>query len=600
MPHYSAPIDDYRFMLLEVLDLAQYRDTVPGLADMSPELLEAFLSEGERLCRDTLLPLNQKGDSEGAKLQDGKVTLPAGFKEAYNAYREGGWPSFSCDTAYGGQGLAEVLNMPMTEMICSANLSFGITPALTHGAYNALKLHGSDDLKNAYLPKLVSGEWTGTMCLTEAHCGTDLGLIKTKAVPCAEEDGAYRITGSKIFISGGDHDMTGNIVHMVLAKLPDAPEGSRGISLFLVSKYLPDAQGNPGEANGVTCGSLEEKMGIHASPTCVMHFENSKGYLVGAPHKGLKAMFTMMNEARIYVGVQGVGLAEIARQQASAYARERTQGRALKGAVQPEKAADPLIVHQDVRRMLLTMRGFCESARMLALYTALQVDISKGIGDKGVKQTADDFVAFATPVIKAFMTDEGFTNANLAMQVYGGHGYVREYGVEQYVRDARIAQIYEGANGIQALDLVGRKLPQRAGALLRPFFHAADAFITEHREHVALRHFTKPMYQALKSARQASMLVAARGMGNPDEAAAASYDYLRLIGLAMHGYMYCLMAKTAIEKKAGGGLLSPAFYDNKLAAGRFYMEKTLPEHHGLLARVAAGGKSVYDAPEGVL
>ncbi|MET0154938.1 MAG: acyl-CoA dehydrogenase family protein [Rickettsiales bacterium] len=584
MPEFHAPLDDYRFMLLEVLKVEQYRDALAPYKDVDAGLIDALTAEGERLCKDVLFPLNQSGDKEGASIKNGVVFTPKGFKEAYRAYCDGGWAGFSCKAEYGGQGLPEALNMPITEMICSANLAFGITPALTHGAYNALYLHGSDALKQEYLPKLASGEHTGTMCLTEAHCGTDLGLIRTTATP--REGGGYLVNGNKMFISGGDHDWTDNIVHMVLAKLPDAPEGSKGISLFLVTKYANE------KPNGVTCVSLEEKMGIHASPTCVMEFKNAVGHLVGKPHEGLKAMFTMMNEARIYVGVQGLGLAEIARRQAVAYAKERLQGRGLDGVKNPDKKADPITAHPDVRRMLLTMRSFCESARMLALYAALRVDISKHHSDEKTQRRSDDFIQFATPVIKAYMTDMGFECANLAMQVFGGHGYVREYGVEQYVRDARIAQIYEGANGIQALDLVGRKLVKSGGRYLRPFFHDAAAFVEEHRDHATLRRFTKPMYGALKSARQASMLIAMRAISDPYEAGAASYDYMRLIGCTLHGYMYCLMAKAACEAKDKGGAFSAEYYDDKIAVGRFFMDKILPEHHSLLAKIAAGGESL--------
>jgi alkylation response protein AidB-like acyl-CoA dehydrogenase len=595
MSRYHAPLDDYRFMLLETLEIGRYRDKIPSYAEANPELLEAVLAEGERFCRDVLLPLNRTGDKEGATYKDGKVFAPPGFKEAYRQYCDGGWPGFSCGIEYGGQGLPEALNMPMTEMICSANLAFGVTPALTHGAYNALKLHGGEELKKLYMPKLASGAWTGTMCLTEAHSGTDLGLIHTKATP--NGDGTYRLDGAKIFISGGDHDMTENVVHMVLAKLPDAPEGSRGISLFLAPKYKVNPDGSLGAPNGVFCTSIEEKMGIHASPTCSLRFEGSEAHLVGRPHKGLSAMFTMMNEARIYVGVQGVGLAEISRQQASAYAKERLQGRALDGIKHPDKPADPIVVHPDVRRMLLTMRSFCESGRMLALYAALHVDIAKHYPDERARQRADDLVSFATPVVKGYMTDMGFECANLGMQVYGGHGYIRECGMEQYVRDARIAQIYEGANGVQALDLAGRKLGMHGGRLLRPFFHDASAFVERNRAHPTLRHFTKPMHAALKSARQASMHIAMHGVRDPNEAGAASYDYMRLMGHAMHGYMYCLMAETACAKRESGGLLPPAFYEDKIAVGRFFMEKILPDHYGLLAKIATGAGTVTGTRE---
>ncbi len=440
MPSYNAPLEDFEFLLRDYLKIGEYSH-LAGY-EQAEELMTPVLEEGGKFCAEVLFPLNRIGDETGLKYDNGNVITPPGFKEAYRQYIEGGWMGFSCDPAYGGQGLPEVLNMPFMEMACSTNLSLGMTPGLSHGAYNAIHKYGSDALKNKYLPKIVSGEWSGVMGLTEPICGTDLGLMRTRAEPNA--DGSYSISGGKIFITSGEHDKAENIIHLVLAKLPDAPAGVKGISLFLVPKFLVNDDGSLGERNSLRCEGLEHKMGIHASPTCVMNYDNARGWLVGEPHKGLRAMFTMMNEARLYVGLQGLGLAEVARQNAFAYAQERLQGRALTGAKFPDKAADPIIVHPDVRRMLLTMRAFTEGARALALETSLQHDIRHRSDDKAAQEYADDWIQLMTPVIKAYFTDMGFEVSSLAMQVHGGYGYIREYGVEQYTRDARIAMIYEG------------------------------------------------------------------------------------------------------------------------------------------------------------
>jgi butyryl-CoA dehydrogenase len=552
------------------------------------------MTEGGRLCEEVLFPLNQSGDEEGVSLEDGQVKLPKGFKEAYQTYIESGWTSMTCDPNYGGQGLPEVVNMPIIEMICSANLSFGMTPGLTHGAYNAIHKHGSEEIKQRYLPKMVDGSWAGVMCLTEPQCGTDLGLIRTTATP--NDDGSYAINGSKIFISSGDQDATENIIHLVLAKLPDAPKGVKGISLFVVPKVWVNEDGSLGDSNGVTCGSVEHKMGIHGSPTCVMNYENAKGYLVGEAHKGLRAMFTMMNEARLYVGVQGLGLAEVAYQNAAAYAKERLQGRALKGAKYPDKVADPLIVHPDVRRMLLTIKSFTEGARALTCLTALKLDISKHHSDADVRQKADDFVQFITPILKAYLTDAGFESTNLAMQIYGGHGYIKEYGMEQYVRDARIAQIYEGANGIQALDLVGRKLTKHTGRYLRSFFHEALAFVEDNKSDEQMEEFNKPLYQIIKGAQQGSLWIAANGMGNPDAAASGSVEYLRLLATAVMAYIWAQKAKIA-QEKLNEGTSEVDFYEAKLATARFFLKKIVPSHYSLLASITAGDKPIMAVEE---
>jgi alkylation response protein AidB-like acyl-CoA dehydrogenase len=589
MPVYKAPNRDFKFLIEDVLNIPQYRN-LQGFAD-ALDMMEPVLDAGAQLCEEVLFPLNQSGDAEGVKHDKatGAVTLPKGFKEAYKAFREGGWSAFTCDTKYGGQGLPEWLYMPVLEMVCSANLSFGITPGLSHGAYNAIHLHASDVLKDKYLPKLVSGEWSGVMCLTEPQCGTDLGLIRTKAEPRA--DGSYAISGTKIFISSGDQDVTENILHLILARLPDAPAGIKGISLFLAPKFMVDDSGKLGAQNGIKCASIEHKMGIHASPTCVMNYDNAVGWLVGEPHKGMRAMFTMMNAARLYVGVQGLGLAEVAYQNALAYAKERLQMRSIKGAKFPDKPADPIIVHPDVRKMLLTSKAFCEGARALAMETALKLDIAHRSNDKQVKQDADDFVQLMTPIVKAYLTDGGFDIANLAVQVHGGYGYVKEYGVEQYVRDARIAQIYEGTNGIQALDLVGRKLPAHTGRYLRQFFHPVDTFITAHKDSVHMQEFLKPLSKNIGYLQQASLYIARAGLVNPEDGAAAATDYLRMFALVVMAFYWARMADAAHKNMDK----DKAFYTDKLATARFFYAKILPQVSGLGLTLPSGSKPLMEA-----
>lgn len=590
MPQYKAPVQDFEFVLKDYLGLEEYQD-VAGFADVTEDLSAAILGEGARFCEEVLFPLNQKGDHQGLRFDNGKVSLPDGFVDAYRQYVEGGWPSFACDPEYGGQGLPEFLNMPLIEMICSANLSFGITPGLSHGAYNALMLHGTDELKQKYLPKITSGEWSGVMCLTEPQCGTDLGLIRTKAEP--RGDGTYAITGTKIFISSGEQDATENIIHLVLAKLPDAPAGTKGISLFLVPKVMVGDDGSLGERNAVHCSGVEHKMGIHATPCCTMNYEGATGWLVGKPHGGMKAMFTMMNAARLYVGVQGLGLAEVAYQNALAYANERLQGRALTGPARPDKPADPITVHADVRRMLLTMRAFTEGARALAMEAALKLDLMHRHEDAKVKEEADAFIQLMTPIIKAYFTDMGTEVANLAMQVHGGYGYIVEYGMEQYVRDARIAQIYEGTNGIQAMDLIGRKLPHNTGRYLRAFFHPATAFVEEHRDNPAMAEFTKPLYTHLKYLQQASLWLGQKGMSNPNDAAAGAVEYLRMFALVVFAHIWAKQAAIALAKLEQGG--DREFYEAKLSTARFYMNKVLPQAVGLLASITNGSDSVMKA-----
>ena len=591
MQTYRAPLRDMRFVLNELLDAGTLA-TLPGYEEATPDVIDAVIEEGAKLCENTLLPLNRSADEEGCHYENGVVRTPQGFKEAYRRFVEAGWTGVTIAPDYGGQGLPELVSVVFDEMVCSTNLAFGVYPLLSKGAAALIGAHATDDLKEAYLPRLADGSWTGTMCLTEPHCGTDLGQIRTRAIPTGDD--RYAVTGTKIFISAGEHDLTENIVHLVLAKLPDAPPGVRGISLFLVPKRRTNPDGTAGPANGVRCGSVEKKMGIHGSATCVMHFEDAEGYLIGAPHEGLRCMFTMMNGARLGVGLQGLGLGETAYQSAAVYARERRQGRSLKGAAEPEAAADPIIVHPDVRRMLLNARALNEGARALAYWVALQLDISRHHPDANVREDADELVQLMTPIIKAFFTDYGFEATNLAVQVHGGHGYIREHGMEQLVRDARIGQIYEGANGIQALDLVGRKLPRRAGRHLRHFFHPAIAFVEENREEPALADIVGPVGKALQRLQTATLTVAQRGLGDPEEAGAAASDYLRMFGLVAVGYMWCRMAKLAAEKPDGD-----AFYDSKLKTARFYVQKILPDTAGLFLKIMAGKSTVmaHDAEE---
>jgi alkylation response protein AidB-like acyl-CoA dehydrogenase len=584
MTVYKAPLRDFRFVLDELLDVSALAK-LPGYEEATPEIFAAVLEEGGKLCEEVLFPLNRSGDEEGCTYENGVVRTPKGFKEAYKTFREGGWTALGGAPEFGGQGLPHTLNVCVEEMICSANMSFGMYPGLSGGAYRALAMHGSDALKTRYLPHLVDGTWSGTMCLTEPQCGTDLGLIRTRAEPAA--GGAYKITGTKIFISAGEHDLTDNILHLVLARLPDAPAGIRGISLFLVPKFVVGDGGDLGQRNAVRCGSIEHKMGIKASATCVMNFDDAEGHLVGQPHAGMRAMFTMMNAARLGVAVQGLGIGETAYQSARFYAGDRLQGRALTGAAAPDKPADPLIVHPDIRRMLLTMKAQNEAARALACWIGLHLDIAEKHPDPGEREAAEDLVALMTPVLKSAFTDGGFEAANLGVQIMGGHGYIRENGMEQLVRDARIAQIYEGANGIQALDLVGRKLPMHTGRLLRRFFHPVDRFIAENSDAPALQEFVLPLAKAFGKLQQATVLVAQRGLANPDEAAAAASDYLRLFALTAFAFMWARAAKVSLPKAAGD---EAAFYKGKLAAARFFMARILPQTSSLLTVISAGAK----------
>ncbi|ABC22109.1 acyl-CoA dehydrogenase C-terminal domain-containing protein [Rhodospirillum rubrum] len=593
MAGYKAPLRDMRYVLYDLFDGASLT-TLPGYEEFTADLIDPVLEEAAKICEDVLQPLNRPGDEEGCVLENGVVRTPKGFPEAYRTFREGGWTSITCDPAHGGQGLPQVVNTFIEEMICAANLSFGMYPGLSHGAYVALKQFGTEDQKARYLPALVDGTWTGTMCLTEPQCGTDLGLLRTKAVPDGE--GGYKITGTKIFISAGDHDLTENILHLVLARLPDAPKGIKGISLFLVPKVLVTEEGALGDRNAVTCGALEHKMGIKASSTCVLNFDEATGWLIGEPHKGMRAMFAMMNTARLGVGVQGLGLAEASYQGAVAYARDRLQGRSPSGVKAPDKPADPLIVHPDVRRMLLTQRAIVEGGRALAAWVGLALDRQHHAGDPATRAEAGEFVALMTPVVKALLTDLGSEATNLGVQVFGGHGYIREHGMEQYIRDCRITQIYEGTNGIQALDLVGRKLPENAGRNLRRFFHPVADYIEARLDDDTLAEFVGPLAKTFVRLQQATAQVARVGMTKPAEAAAAATDYQRLLGFTALAYLWARMAELSLPK-AGTAEDNDAFHSAKVATARVFMERLLPQTSGLFATIMAGGRSLEAFPD---
>lgn len=593
MPDYKAPLDDIRFVLHEFLG-AENLSELSGYEDVDVDTMNAILEEGGKICEEVLFPLNQSGDQEGCHFNDGEVTTPKGFKEAYDTFAGGGWCGLSGDPEYGGMGMPVLMNTAMQEMICSSNMSFGMYPGLSQGAYEALHHFGTDEQKAMYLPKLIEGTWSGTMNLTEPHCGTDLGLIKTKATP--NDDGSYNITGTKIFISAGEHDLTENIVHLVLAKLPDAPEGVRGISLFVAPKFLINEDGSIGERNTLKCGSIEHKMGIHANSTCLINFDEAKGWLVGEPHKGLKAMFVMMNAARLGVGMQGLGIAEVAYQNALIYAKDRLQMRSLTGTKYPDKAADPIIVHPDVRRMLLRSKAVIEGGRALSYWTGYNLDISQHHPDPKKRQEADDLVALLTPIVKAYLTDIGSEVANECLQVYGGHGYIAEWGMEQYVRDARIAQIYEGTNGIQALDLVGRKMAANMGRSLRRFFHPVQQFIEDNQADENLQTYVFGLAKAFAKLQQSTATIAQKGLKNPDEAGAASVDYLRQFALVALGYMWAQMAKISHAKlESGEG--DKAFYEAKLKTARFFYERMLPEADARFKMVMAGAQSLMDVKE---
>jgi acyl-CoA dehydrogenase len=588
MPSYKAPVDDVMFLLDGVLEIERYNN-LPGFEEATLPTVRAILEEAGKVCEEVLQPLNASGDREGChRAEDGTVTTPKGFRQAYAAYVEGGWIGLPAPVEFGGMGLPATLNSIVQEFASSANLALGMYPGLTQGAIAALLVHGSEAQKRTYLPKMISGEWSGTMNLTEPHCGTDLGLLRTKAVPAG--DGSYRLTGQKIFISAGEHDLTDNIVHLVLARIEGAPAGTKGISLFVCPKVLVNEDGTLGARNAVSCGKVEEKMGIHANATCVMNYDGATAWLVGEENRGLAAMFVMMNEARLAVGMQGLGIGEVAYQNAAAYAKDRLQGRSLSGAKAPDKAADPIIVHPDVRRTLLTMRSLTEAGRALALWTALQADIHRRSPDAGQRQAADDHLGLMTPIVKGVLTDYGFQHAVNAQQLLGGHGYIAEWGMEQFVRDARITMIYEGANGIQALDLVGRKLPKDGGRAMMAFLGEVNGFIKESEGDDGLKPYVAPLKTSLGHLQQATMWFMQNAFAKPDNAGAGSTDYMHLFGLTAMGYMWAKMAKAALARPDG------IFTTAKLATGRFFAEKLLPETALRLARVTAGGDSVMALP----
>jgi alkylation response protein AidB-like acyl-CoA dehydrogenase len=590
---YTAPLRDIRFVLHDLLGVGQLSALEP-FATATPDIVDAVLEQAAELCEEVLLPLNRSGDEQGCTFENGVVRTPAGLREAYRAFAEGGWTSLAADAACGGQGLPQLLNFVLFEMICSTNMAFGTYLALSEAAALLLATHGSQEIKRTYLPPLIDGRWSATMCLTEPQCGTDLGLVRTRAAP--RDDGSYSLTGTKTFVTAGEHDLTGNILHNVLARLPGAPPGSKGLSLFLVPKFLTAADGRPGPRNRVTCGGIEHKMGLHASATCVMNFDDATGYLISEPHGGLRCMFTMMNFARLAVGMQGLGLAETAYQSAVAYARERLQGRAHAGVRRADAPADPIIVHPDVRRMLLTIRAYTEGARALACWTALHMDLARHHPEADMRQQAEDLVQLMTPMVKAFFTDIGFEAANLGLQVYGGHGYIREHGMEQLVRDARVGQIYEGTNGVQALDLVGRKLGQHYGRLLRRMFHPIDRFIADHDDDPVLQEFVAPLGKAFNRLQRATAWIAEQGVRDPVEPAAAATEYLRLFGLVAVGFMWARTAEVAHAAHADGAS-GTSFYAAKIATARFFMLRILPQTSSLFAAMMSGSRPIMNLPE---
>ena len=583
MTSYTAPLKDMAFLLHDVLKIDA--SDIPGYADLDRGFTAAVLEEAGKLATDVLEPLNAVGDREGCTLENGVVRTPTGFKAAFDQLREGGWPALDCDPAYGGQGLPYLMGTAVGEILVSANMAFNMYQGLTHGAYSAIHAHGTDAQKALYLPKMVTCDWTGTMNLTEPHCGTDLGLMRTKAEPQA--DGSYKITGTKIFISAGEHDMADNIIHLVLAKAPGGGEGTKGISLFIVPKFLVNADSSLGARNSLAVGKVEHKMGIHGNATCVMNYDGATGYLLGDLHKGMRAMFTMMNEARLGVGLQGYAVAEAAYQNAVAYARDRLQGRAITGAENPSGPADPLIVHPDIRRSLMDQKSFVEGARALTLWAASLIDRGHRTGDAA----AEGLVSLMIPVIKGFQTDRGFEMAVQAQQVWGGHGYIEDNGVSQFVRDARIAQIYEGANGVQALDLVGRKLTQDGGKHVMAFFEMVKAECKAHDADPRMAAFTEPLKQASKAMQAAGMFFMQNGMKNPNAALAGSYDFMLMMGHVCMGLMWTRMAAAASQAlDAGGG--DDAFLTTKIATGRYYMARQLPACAMHLARIESGADPV--------
>jgi alkylation response protein AidB-like acyl-CoA dehydrogenase len=593
MARYTPPLRDMRFVMHELLQVGDALKALPRHVDVDADTIDAVLEEAGKFASEVIFPLNQSGDAEGCTLDKSthEVTAPKGFKEAYAQYVAGGWPALGCDPEYGGQGLPIAVNQCLYEMLNSANQAWTMYPGLSHGAYECLHAHGTPEQKATYLPKLTSGEWTGTMCLTEPHCGTDLGLLRTKAEPLPE--GGYALTGQKIFISAGEHDLAANIIHLVLARLPDAPAGSKGISLFAVPKYKVAADGSIGERNPIFCTALEHKMGIHGNATCQINLDGAVGSLVGQPHKGLAAMFVMMNAARLGVGNQSLGLTEVAYQNAVDYAKDRIQMRSLSGPKAPDRPADPIIVHPDVRKMLLTARAYAEGGRALAIHIAMLIDQELNHPDEDVRKEAADEVALLTPIVKAFLTDNGWIATSHCMQVYGGHGYIAEWGMEQYVRDARINMIYEGTNTIQSLDLLGRKVLGDSGAKLKKFGRKIAEFVEEEGTDEAMQEFISPLADLGDKITKLTTELGMKAFGNADEVGAAAVDYLRICGHLVFAYFWARMAKIALAQQASGD----PFYVAKLATARFYFAKLLPETAMLIRTARAGAKPMMELDE---
>jgi len=592
MPTYRAPVEDMLYVLNDVISLDNYSH-LPGFDEASPDIVKAILEEGAKLAEGVLQPLNQSGDEEGCtRHEDGSVTTPKGFKEAYKQYTDNGWQGLTSPVEYGGQGLPYFMGAALEEMCVSANHAFKMYPGLTNGVIASLSVAGSDEQKEKYLHNLVAGKWSGTMELTEPHCGTDLGQIRTKAEP--QDDGSYKVSGTKIFISAGEHDLSENIIHMVLAKVPGGPEGIKGISLFLVPKFNVNDDGSLGERNGVVCGSIEEKMGIHGNATCLLNYDGARGYLVGELHRGMKPMFIMMNAARLGVGIQGLSHSEVSYQNAVAYATDRLQGRSLTGPKNPDGVADPIIVHPDVRRMLMDIRCFNQGARALALWGGIKVDEARKCPDEAARELADDIVGLLTPVIKGVFTDKGYENATKAQQVFGGHGYIKEWGMEQFVRDARIAMIYEGTNGIQALDLVGRKLPANGGRAIRAYFDMLDGVIAEHGGD-DMAEFVTPFKAAVEDLKAATMWLMQNAMANPDNAGAGSVAYMHLMGLVALGHMWVLMA-SASQRAIANGTENAAFHENKITTARYFFQRILGETASHRRQLEAGSDAVMALP----
>ena len=593
MPQYHAPLRDMQFVLHEVLRVQDEFQRMPRFAEVDADTVNAVLEQGAKFCEQVIFPLNKPGDEQGCQHDKNTqaVTTPEGFKQAYQQYIEGGWAALACEPEYGGQGLPQTLNQVFFEMANAANQAWTMYPGLTHGAYECLHAHGTEEQKTLYLPKLTSGEWTGTMCLTEPHCGTDLGLLRTKAEPSG--DGSYRLSGQKIFISSGEHDMAVNIVHLVLARLPDAPAGSKGISLFVVPKFLPQPDGTLGTRNLIHCNGIEHKMGIHANATCQMYLDSALGWLVGEPNKGLQAMFVMMNAARLAVGVQSLGLSEVAYQNAVVYAKDRLQMRSLSGVKAPEKAADPIIVHPDVRKMLLTARAYVEGGRALAYFAALQIDRELHHPDAEVRKEAADLLALLTPITKAFLTDNGWIATSNCLQVYGGHGYIAEWGMEQFVRDARINMIYEGTNTIQSLDLLGRKVLMDNGARLKKLGKLVQDFIEEEGVKEEMQEFINPLADLGDKVTKLTMELGMKAMGNQDEVGGAAVDYLRVCGHLVFAYFFARMARIALDKQNSGD----PFYSAKLHTARFYFQRLLPETAFAIRAARSGVANLLAMPQ---